>query len=187
MHADFKRKPFEPVVNGSDSNYNLGIALASLNRPAAHRRPCQLFCVLEKIVKRLMFVLLLCTLCLANAAYARPPVPIVNLENQPIAATSGKPLTLDEVHQALRKAAALKGWTIAEVAPGKAVGTLVVRNKHTIKTDIAYSEDTMSFTYKDSVNMKYGKDMDEQPVIHPFYMNWVRELFDAVKIELARF
>ncbi len=132
-------------------------------------------------------LVLLCLFFLAGAAHARSPVPLVDLENQAIAAASGKALTLEDVARALRQAAPKRGWTITENVPGKAIAILEVRGKHTIKLDVDYTPSSISFHYKDSVNMKYGKDEEGRAVIHPFYMKWVANLLSDVRIELGRF
>lgn len=132
-------------------------------------------------------LILLCLFFLSVTAHARSPVPLVELENQAIAAASGKALTLDDVARALRQAAPHRGWNIAEIAPGKAVATLEVRGKHTIKVEVDYTPSSISFHYKDSDNMKYGKDEEGHAVIHPFYMKWVANLLSDVRIELGRF
>ncbi len=138
-------------------------------------------------MKNLLVVFLFAILSLAGSAHARTPIPIVNLENQPIAAASGKPLSLDDVAKALRQAAPIRGWSIEEAGSGKAVATLDVRGKHSVKVDIGYTEKSLSFTYKDSTNMKYGLDDEGKPVIHPFYIKWVRTLLSDVRAELGRF
>ncbi len=140
-------------------------------------------------MKNLQVVLsaLLCLFFFASPVHARSAVPIVNLENESIAAASGKALTLDDVAKALLQAAPVRGWTIEDGGPGKAVATLEVRGKHTIKVDVEYTERSISFKYKDSVNMKYGSDDEGKPVIHPFYSKWVRNLLSDLRIELGRF
>jgi len=130
---------------------------------------------------------LLCLFFLAVPAHARSAIPLVNLENQTLAAAGGKALGLDDIARALRLAAPKRGWLIEETGPGKAIGTLEVRGKHTIKVDIRYTEKAISFTYKDSFNMKYGKDDDGNPVIHPFYIKWVQNLLSDVRAEVSRF
>jgi len=124
---------------------------------------------------------------MVGAAHARNPVPLVNLENQAIAAASGKPLTLDDIKKALHQAGVIRGWTIEDVVPGKAVGTLMVRNKYTTRVDITYTETTISFKYKDSVNLDYGSAEDGKPVIHPSYMKWVNNLLHDLRLELSLF
>ncbi|MDP2432559.1 MAG: hypothetical protein Q8O33_11050 [Pseudomonadota bacterium] len=130
---------------------------------------------------------LLCLFFLTGTVHARSTIPVVNLENESIMAASGKVLSLDDIARALRLAAPKRGWRIEETGPGKAIGTLEVRGKHTIKVDIGYTERAISFTYKDSVNMKYGKDGDGNPVIHPFYIKWVQNLLSDVRAEVSRF
>jgi hypothetical protein len=138
-------------------------------------------------MKKLLISFLACALLSAVPVQARSPVPLVELENQSIAAASGKALTLEDVARALRQAAPKRGWTITETASGKAVAMLEVRGKHTIKLDVDYTASRISFHYKDSENMKYGKDEEGHAVIHPFYMKWVANLLSDVRIELGRF
>ena len=138
-------------------------------------------------MKTLFFAFLLGIFSLNATVQARDTVPLINLENQAISASSGKPLSLADVARALRQAAPLRGWTIEEIGPGKALATLVVRNKHTIKVDISYTESTISFIYRDSDNMKYSKNSEGNPVIHPFYLKWVQNLVTDVRVELGRF
>lgn len=138
-------------------------------------------------MKNLLIIFLFAILPLSGTAHARATIPIVNLENETITATSGKALTLDDVAKALRQAATVRGWSIEESGPGRAVATLEVRGKHRVKVDIVYTEKDMSFKYKDSVNMKYGSDDEGKPVIHPFYIKWVRTLLSDVRAELGRF
>lgn len=137
-------------------------------------------------MKNILFSLLIALYALAAPALAREAVPIVNLENQTIAAGSGKTLTLDDVRRALRQAASVRSWTVEDTAPGQALATLMVRGKHTIKVDVTYTDKTISFKYRDSVNMKYGKNEEGKPVIHPFYMKWVDNLMADLRVELAR-
>jgi hypothetical protein len=138
-------------------------------------------------MKSLYLFLFLTLFAASGVAQARSPVPLINLENQSIAAASGKALSLDDVARALRQAAPVRHWRIEEVTPGKAVAILEVRDKHSVKVDVSYTEKSISFNYKDSANMKYGHDDEGRPVIHPFYMKWVQNLLSDVRIELGRF
>lgn len=138
-------------------------------------------------MKYLLIALLFGIISISGMAHARSAIPIVNLENESIMAASGKALSLDDIARALRLAAPKRGWLIEETGPGKAVGTLEVRGKHTIKVDIRYTEKAISFLYLDSVNMKYGKDAEGNPVIHPFYSKWVQNLLSDVRAEVSRF
>jgi hypothetical protein len=135
-------------------------------------------------MKNFLFILL-SLFIFVGSAQARSTVPLVNLENEAISAFSGKPLTLDDVSKALRLAAFQRGWRIEEVGPGAALATLEVRGKHTVKVDITYTEKSISFKYKDSINMKYANE-EGQAVIHPFYSKWVRNLLSDIHAELVR-
>lgn len=137
-------------------------------------------------MKQLFLSLLVALFAFTGQALARDAVPLVNLENQAISTGSGKTLTLDDVRRALRQAAAVRGWSIEDLAPGKALATLMVRGKHTVRVDVSYTEKSVSFTYRDSVNMKYSKNEEGRPVIHPFYMKWVDNLMTDLRVELAR-
>jgi len=138
-------------------------------------------------MKSIVTALLVAFLAFSFPAHARSPVPLVELENQSISSGSGKPLTLDDVQHALQQAAPVRGWVIDEQGPGYAVATLNVRNKHTIRVDITYTEASISLKYKDSTNMKYGTDNDGKVVIHPYYMKWVDNLLTDLRVQLARF
>lgn len=138
-------------------------------------------------------------------AGARPGVPIENIENTALPVPAGREPTLAAVETALNHAAARKNWTLENQGPGKAVGTLVVRGKHTIRVDIAYTPRTISLTYKDSINMNYEvysapisqdtvtemlssgsrKYADGQPLIHPNYNVWVRDFLKQIKLEIS--
>ena len=67
--------------------------------------------------KLLATVLLVATIA-ATPAIAREPVPIINHENIAVATSSGKPLQLDQIKQAIQAAAVVKGWTISYQADG---------------------------------------------------------------------
>jgi hypothetical protein len=153
---------------------------------------------------KLLFGLIFAAGVFAGPAHAqRQPVPIVNYPDLPVATSSGRPLPAEQVKEAIQAAARTKGWTLAYEPGDKIVATLVVRNKHTVIVEIAYSGERYSLMYRDSVNMKYSPGTDRpkaydlsssmrgyrQPagqVIHPFYNDWVRELKDAIRLELLK-
>ena len=118
-------------------------------------------------------------------AMARGSVPIVNYENVTIATGSGKPATAEQVKQAFIAGGASKGWTFTTAGDGKLVANLIVRSKHTITADIAYSADKYSVTYQGSVNMNYELKSG-QPVIHPKYNGWVTNMLIEVRAELSK-
>lgn len=134
---------------------------------------------------RLLTAKLFATLIVALAfaapqAHARIPVPIVNYAD--VAVTGASPGTLDSerVKQAIMAGAAAKGWIVAAQPDGKLLATLHVRGKHTVMVLIDYGPGKYSLNYKDSVNMNYDP-RDGQPVIHPFYANWVHNLMEAIR------
>jgi len=153
--------------------------------------------------KLLIGLLLVGGLAAGPAQAQRAPVPIVNHPDIPVATGSGKPLQADQVKQAIQAAAKIKGWTLAYEPSGRILATLVVRNKHTVVVEIPYSAEKYSLLYHDSVNMKYSPGTGraapydassrmrgyQQPagqVIHPFYNDWVRELKEAIRLELLK-
>ncbi|WPB57088.1 hypothetical protein [Xylophilus sp. GOD-11R] len=133
---------------------------------------------------KLLRVLALAALALASwNAVARSVVPIVNYENVP---TRSAGVTEAQVRQAIETAARSQQWDIREVAPGRMVATLSVRNKHTVVTDIEYSATTYSVKYRDSVNMKYEPADNAPGLIHPFYNRWVGDLKSAIGIAIDK-
>ena len=119
-----------------------------------------------------------------NAYAARSAVPLVNYENIAIVTGSNKVADIDNVKQAIRLGAAVKGWKIEESADGSLTATIVVR-KHTVVVKINYEVNKYSIHYKDSVLMKYEVN-NGQAVIHPFYNVWVENLKNDIDIELLK-
>lgn len=159
--------------------------------------------------KTLQAVILGCSLLSAPLVHARTLEPIVNYENIEIRAGSGKTPSLAEVKAAIERAAKApsrstrgEAWEITEVAPGKLVATLDVRDKHLVKVNIVFTPSAYSITYKDSVNMKYGpaSEMDRDPSspilirslpsgqyeIHPSYNRWVKSLVTSIRLEMQK-
>jgi len=134
-------------------------------------------------MKALKVVLFVLAIAISGLASARPPVPIVNFSAIPLQTGSGKPLALAEVSQLIRKAAENRKWVVSEQGEGRLLARLSWNNKHTIVVDIPYTAQSYSLLYKDSVDMNYwvGKD---GPSIHPHYNRFVRELGDAIRVDL---
>jgi ABC-type thiamine transport system substrate-binding protein len=116
---------------------------------------------------------------------ARSSVPIVNYESVAITTGSGQAATPEQVKQAFIVGGAVKGWTFTVAGDGKLVANLVVRNKHTITADIAYSAGMYSVTYQGSTNMNYELK-DGLPIIHPHYNKWVTNMLNEVRAQLAQ-
>ena len=107
------------------------------------------------------------------------PVPVQNVDNATIVSAAGKPLSADQVKDAIVRGGASMGWGIKEAGPGKLIGTLVLRT-HTAVVDIAYSPTTYSITYKSSVDMREGGGK-----IHPAYNGWIKNLTRSINAQLA--
>ncbi|HEX7888421.1 MAG TPA: hypothetical protein VF522_03595 [Ramlibacter sp.] len=134
--------------------------------------------------------LLLATVLAATvlpASAQRLPVPIVNPGNLSAAAAPGRQLKAEDVKKAILAAALAteRKWAITEVAPGRMIATYHVRT-HTVTSEIHYTAADFSVFYRDSINMKYAPGPDGKGVIHPFYNQWVQELVQAIRIELAK-
>lgn len=137
-----------------------------------------------KALKTILFAL---ALIMSGSVMARPPVPMVDVVDQPVATASGKSLTAEETQDAIRSAAEGRKWVVTPTPDGKMVASLSWNsNKHTIVVTIMATAERYSIAYKDSVNMHYGM-RDGQPIIHPYYNRFVDELRDAIRVELMKY
>ena len=114
----------------------------------------------------------------------RATVPVENYNDVGFTTTSKKP-TLSQVKKAILTAAETKGWIVNDKGPGKMDATLTVREKHTVIVLISYTTSSFSINYVDSTDMKYGIKQGV-PSIHPFYNEWVKELEEAIDIEVKQ-
>ncbi|KAA3654785.1 MAG: hypothetical protein DWQ11_03255 [Proteobacteria bacterium] len=141
------------------------------------------------------------SLSLATPAIARTPVPIVDHHHVSWSQNANGALDTAGVRDRIIEACQAAGWSVVPGnAPDTLVATLVVRNKHTIRTNIAYTTDTFSITYHGSINMNYAvKEPDpygvtptvdavqvRTEVIHPHYNRWVSTLLGAIRTRLAQ-
>ena len=106
--------------------------------------------------------------------------PIMNVTDQPVVTAAGKPLTADQVRNAILTAGTNLGWVMTPVSPGLVSGRLMLRD-HVAVVDIRYSATTYSITYKDSTNLNYR---DGQ--IHKNYNGWVENLDRDIRAGLLR-
>lgn len=137
-------------------------------------------------MKLLKTAFLICLTMLSMNAYAaRSAVPLVNYDNIAIVTSSNKAPQLDQVKQAMRVGAAVKGWTIEEAADGSLTASIVVRDKHKVSVKIDYDASKYSIHYKDSAVMKYEVN-NGQAAVHPFYNVWVENLKNDINIELLK-
>ncbi len=118
----------------------------------------------------------------ALPAHSRNLAQIQNYENVPVG--SGKLIPAEKMREAFVAAGARRSWTFKDAGPGKLIGTLVVRGRHTVEVEVTYSPERYSVVYKNSSNMNYS---EQGSLIHPNYNKWVGDLMNAVRSELSRF
>jgi hypothetical protein len=118
-------------------------------------------------------------LATAILAACAVPAPIQNIDNATVVSAAGKPLSADQVREAIVRAGVGLGWIIKDAGRGKLVGTLILRT-HTAVVDIAYSPTNYSIAYKSSIDMKEGGGK-----IHPAYNGWIQNLTRAINAQLA--
>ena len=155
---------------------------------------------------RIVFVLFLGVLS-TTAVAQRALVPITDYKDLSVATSSGKPVTVEQVKDAIVAAGKKLTWDMAFAANNGLVGTLVVANKHTISVYISVAPDKYSIKYRSSINMKYSAaenntsdyryyqsssaragrpDPTGGPYIHPAYNQWVQALNTAIEAELKK-
>jgi hypothetical protein len=108
------------------------------------------------------------------------PIPVQNVENAPINASSTN-YDLSDVTNAIKRAGIGLGWQMKEQTPGHIIGTLHLRN-HTAIVDITYTLDDYSINYKDSTNLKYNPSNN---TIHKNYNGWIQNLTNAIDVQLV--
>lgn len=100
--------------------------------------------------------------------------PILNVKDAAVASQTNKTSSEDQVRAAIIRAGAALGWQIKEEAPGKLVGTLVLRS-HTSVVDISYTANSYSIQYRSSINLN---EQDGQ--IHKNYNGWINNLAKGI-------
>lgn len=89
-------------------------------------------------------------------------------------------LTPEQIRDGILRGGQKVKWSMVEERPGLVVGTLVVRNKHTVIVEIPYSVYSYAIRYRSSINMK-TRDGE----IHRSYATWVEELNNSISAELG--
>lgn len=119
--------------------------------------------------------------CLAAAALAgcARTGAIYNVNDAPVATTSGKAMTAAHVRSAIITAGTALGWQIADAGPGKLVGTLNIRT-HQAVVDIPYTAKSYSIVYRSSKNLD-----ESNGTIHSNYNGWVQNLDRGIRAQLA--
>lgn len=132
-------------------------------------------------MKQLLSGILVACLAVVIVAGCRGAGQIYNVKEAPIATSTGKELTLDQVGKAIVDAGIGLRWIMVVTKPGQIVATQNARS-HTAIVDIAYDTKTYSLTYKDSINLNYNA---EKQTIHQAYSGWIQNLDNAIKGRLA--
>ncbi|MBS0447461.1 MAG: hypothetical protein JSR59_16090 [Proteobacteria bacterium] len=104
--------------------------------------------------------------------------PILNIVDAPVTSPMGKPMTEEQVKEAIVRAGAALGWQVKEDGPGKMIGLLLIR-KHTAEISIVYSPTSYSLTYKSSINLDEGGGQ-----IHKNYNGWIQNLNKGIATQL---
>ncbi len=120
-------------------------------------------------------------------AWARSSIPVVEYTDLPIVTSSGKSLLSEEVKEIIMTAGQQQQWQFVD-GPEKntLIGTLNVRNKHSISINIHYSTNSYSIAYRDSAKMNFKIDASGQKLIHPKYNLWIQNLIADIKSEAAK-
>ena len=106
-------------------------------------------------------------------------VPIMNVDNAAVPATSGKPLTKEQVRAAIIRAGGGLGWQMKDETPDMLVGTLTLRT-HTAVVEIPYSATSFSIKYRSSVNLDQNGGN-----IHKNYNGWIQNLHKGINTQLS--
>jgi hypothetical protein len=133
-------------------------------------------------IARSLVVLLATILAASGALAARGGAAIQNYEDLPVASGSGKPLTAEQVKNAIISGGARARWT-ASLQPGNIVRLTYSPRTHSATVDVAYTAKAYSIRYANSVNLHYAGD-GATGTIHPNYNKWVSSLRQAIEVAL---
>ena len=138
-----------------------------------------------KIAHSLLMLLAAFLIAAPSVHAAKGSVPIQNYEDLPATSGDGKPLTAEQVKQAIL-AGANRGRWIASVQPGNVVRLTYSPRNHVAVVDVAYTAKGYSIRYSNSSNLGYGQE-GGTAVIHPNYNKWVNNLRQAIDSNLRSF
>jgi hypothetical protein len=132
-------------------------------------------------MKQLKMALFALILAASAPVFARASVPVLNFTNEPVTSSSGKPLSSGKLAQIIAKVAQGKNWIVAPVQDNRLNASLSWKNnKHAIMVEIVCAENSYSIHYRNSINMNY-EVLDDQPIIHPYYNRYVKDLHNAIQ------
>ncbi|MGZ3237666.1 MAG: hypothetical protein ACXWIN_05300 [Burkholderiaceae bacterium] len=106
-----------------------------------------------KVIKTLIFLFSAGLSFTASAQ--RTPVPILDFKDIPVAVSTNKSLTAEQVGQAIRTAAEYGQWEVTQAGDG-VLSAKLRQSQHVIAVAINYEPDKYSVTYLYSLNMKFA-------------------------------
>jgi hypothetical protein len=133
-------------------------------------------------IVRSLLLLLAAALTASSVQAAKGSIPIQNHEELPVSSSDGKPLTAEQVKNAIISGGARGRW-LAAVQPGNVVRLTYNARTHVAVVNVTYSAKTYSIRYADSTNLGYSPD-GGAGIIHPNYNKWVNSLRQAIEVAL---
>jgi hypothetical protein len=121
---------------------------------------------------------LLAALLVAPGAHAARTAPLQNYDDVLVATSDGKPVTAEQVRNAIIAGASRARWT-ASVGQGNTVRLTYNKSSHTAVVDVMYSVKSYSIRYADSTDLNYGQE-GGSAVIHPNYNKWISKLKQSI-------
>ena len=119
-------------------------------------------------------------LVIAAAALAGcSTVPIMNVNETPVASAANKNLSNEQVRSAIVRAGTTLKWQMKDEGPNLLVGTLQLRT-HTAVVEIPYSSRAYSIKYRSSVNLN-----ENNGTIHKNYNGWIQNLTRDINAQLS--
>jgi hypothetical protein len=157
-----------------------------------------------KLVRILMMVLA-ATLISMHPSVNAQQNDVVLVEPGPISYPGNQPYTLNEVRKAILTAAMRHEWRVESDSPGTIRIILDGRTDRAVLImDVVYDEKSYSIKYVSSENLRYSKGkkatisnsgktagsyvaQSDAPIpttIHPSYARWMKNLTNAIDVEL---
>jgi len=105
--------------------------------------------------------------------------PVVNIDNSQVLEKSAK---ISNVEIAIKKGATKRGWKVKKIENGLFEVSQLIRGKHMVVVDVAYTNKGYKVDYKSSTNLKYN---EETNTIHRSYNKWINNLVRDIDAELV--
>ena len=115
---------------------------------------------------------LIAMFALVNNAQAARRAPLADPEPMQF----GCKLSMEQAENAIKSGLRERQWTYKKKQPGLIEGKIVVRGKHTLWIDIAYTQHSFDINYKNSDNLNYRVDDDGMRYLHPNGNSWMHNV-----------